>query len=146
MDVTGQDFHRLLPSILGAIADAQFVAIDLEFSGISNQQKSRTRPPRQNASGKVSLQSRYEEERSAAERYQVLQMGITCVGESLERGKCVLYRWNSVMLLLIQPGVYVLRPYNINLNPFPDENMNIQRDVTLQGRGTYFQLYARSKN
>ncbi|KAL8890455.1 MAG: hypothetical protein Q9215_002422 [Flavoplaca cf. flavocitrina] len=120
MDVTSQDFHRLLPSILGAIADAQFVAVDLEFSGISNQQKSRTRPPRQNASGKVSLQSRYEEERSAAERYQVLQMGITCVGESLER------------------GVYVLRPYNINLNPFPDENMNIQRDVTLQGRAMQF--------
>lgn len=89
MDVTGQNFHTLLPSILGAIADAQFVALDLEFSGISNQQKSRTKAPRQNASGKVSLQSRYEEERNAAERYQVLQIGITCVGESLERGKCV---------------------------------------------------------
>ncbi|KAL9001564.1 MAG: hypothetical protein Q9169_000139 [Polycauliona sp. 2 TL-2023] len=119
MDVTGQDFHRLLPSLLEAIADAQFVAIDLEFSGISNQQKTRVRAPKQHVGGRASLQDRYEEEKSAAEKYQVLQMGITCVGESLDR------------------GVYVVRPYNFNLNPFPDEKMNIQRDVTLQGRGSH---------
>ncbi|CAL8580912.1 hypothetical protein XPA_006628 [Xanthoria parietina] len=120
MDVTGQDFQRLLPSLLESIADAQFVAIDLEFSGISNQQKSRPRAPKQYAGGKASLQDRYEEERSAAEKYQVLQIGITCVGESLNR------------------GLYVLRPYNFNLNPFPNEKMNIQRDVTLQGRAMQF--------
>ncbi|KAL8653242.1 MAG: hypothetical protein Q9226_003925 [Calogaya cf. arnoldii] len=119
MDVTSDDFLRLLPSILEAIADAQFVALDLEFSGISNQQKSRLRAPKQHAGGKASLQSRYEEERAAAEKYQVLQLGLTCVGESLHR------------------GVYVVRPYNFNLNPFPDEKMNIQRDVTLQGPGMY---------
>ncbi|KAL8775326.1 MAG: hypothetical protein Q9209_000333 [Squamulea sp. 1 TL-2023] len=120
MDVSGQDFYRLLPSLLEAIADAHFVAIDLEFSGISNQQKSGLRPPKQHAGGKSSLQSRYQEEKVAAERYQVLQMGITCVGENLDR------------------GVYVVRPYNFNLNPFPDEKMNIQRDVTLQGRAMQF--------
>ncbi|KAL8672079.1 MAG: hypothetical protein Q9168_003439 [Polycauliona sp. 1 TL-2023] len=120
MEVTGQDFHRLLPSILESIADAQFVAIDLEFSGISNQQKTRGRAPKQHAGGKASLQDRYAEEKRAAEKYQVLQMGITCVGESLDR------------------GVYVVRPYNFNLNPFPDEKMNIQRDVTLQGRAMQF--------
>lgn len=87
MDVTGQDFHRLLPSLLESIADAQFVAIDLEFSGISNQQKSRPRAPKQYAGGKTSLQDRYDDERSAAEKYQVLQIGITCVGESLNRGE-----------------------------------------------------------
>lgn len=42
-------------------------------------------------------------------------------------------------------GVYVVRPYNFNLNPFPDEKMNIQRDVTLQGRGMYLQKYIFSK-
>ncbi|KAL8777011.1 MAG: hypothetical protein Q9213_008040 [Squamulea squamosa] len=120
MDVSGQDFHRLLPSLLEAIADAQFVAIDLEFSGISNQQKSGSRAYKQYAGGKSSLQNRYEEEKVTAERYQVLQMGITCVGENLDR------------------GVYVFRPYNFNLNPFPDEKMNIQRDVTLQGRAMQF--------
>ncbi len=87
MDVTGQDFYRLLPSLLEAIADAHFVAIDLEFSGISNQGKSRLKVSNQHAGGKASLQSRYEEERTAAHRYQVLQMGITCVGENLDRGK-----------------------------------------------------------
>ena len=79
------DFQFQLPSILDAISTAHFVTIDLELSGIPGQQPNRfkasealTRKPR--------LQQRYEETKAAAERYQVLQFGITCVAEDITRG------------------------------------------------------------
>lgn len=87
MDVTRHTFHGLLPSLIAAIADAHFVAIDLELSGIPGQQinKPRTATPR--SDGKPSLQERYAEIKEAAEKYQVLQLGITCAGENRSRGE-----------------------------------------------------------
>ena len=86
MDVTGMNFQRHLPSILGAISRAHFVSIDLEFSGIAVKQKGPSRVPGQAGSGKQTLQERYEETRKAAERYQVLQLGLTCVEEDRDQG------------------------------------------------------------
>lgn len=82
MDIGPRAFLHQLPTILNAIADAHFVAIDLELSGIP------TKKPR--AAGKdnrkPNLQSRYEETKMAAEKYQVLQLGITCVRENRDKG------------------------------------------------------------
>ena len=90
MDVNHRTFHNLLPSLLAAIADAHFVAIDLELSGIPGGQINKAKVPGSGSGsrtdGKPSLQERYEETKSAAEKYQVLQMGITCVGENRHRG------------------------------------------------------------
>lgn len=80
MDVAGQHFHSALPSLFEAIADATFVAIDFEFSGIP------PKSPKDGPRGKPSLQQRYEENKLAAEKYHILQMGITCVGENNYRG------------------------------------------------------------
>ncbi|KAL8941848.1 MAG: hypothetical protein Q9211_001656 [Gyalolechia sp. 1 TL-2023] len=106
MDVTRLLFPGQLPAIIAAIADAHFVSIDLELSGIPSNQ---TNKPRAHGGGKPSLQQRYEETKKAAEHYQVLQLGITCVGENINR------------------GVYVVRPYNFFLNPVPDERLNVER-------------------
>ena len=81
MDVNRFNFHSLLPSLLAAIADAHFVAFDLELSGISGKRQGVAR-----SHGKATLQQRYEEVKKAAEDYQVLQLGITCVGENNDRG------------------------------------------------------------
>lgn len=86
MDITFSDFHHQLPSILNAIATAHFVTIDLELSGIPGQQLNRLRGVGEGSSGKPSLQQRYEETKIAAERYQVLQLGITCVDEEKDQG------------------------------------------------------------
>ncbi|KAI4253718.1 MAG: hypothetical protein LQ352_003516 [Teloschistes flavicans] len=122
MDVTRHTFHGLLPSLIAAIADAHFVAIDLELSGIPGQQinKPRTATPR--SDGKPSLQERYAEIKEAAEKYQVLQLGITCAGENRSR------------------GVYVVRPYNFFLNPVPDERTNIERTISFQSGAIDFLL------
>ncbi|KAL8873587.1 MAG: hypothetical protein Q9174_000979 [Haloplaca sp. 1 TL-2023] len=124
MDVNHRNFHNLLPSLLAAIADAHFVALDLELSGIPGGQINKAKVPGSGSrtDGKPSLQERYEETKSAAEKYQVLQMGITCVGENRQR------------------GVYVVRPYNFFLNPVSDERLHIERVISYQSGAVGFLL------
>ena len=86
MDVNPAEFQSRLPSILDAVASAHFVTLDLELSGISGQQLNRFKAAGETVSGKPPLQQRYEEIKAAAERYQVLQLGITCVEEDRSRG------------------------------------------------------------
>ncbi|KAL8815552.1 MAG: hypothetical protein Q9223_005314 [Gallowayella weberi] len=112
MDVPGLAFNSALPSLVTVIADAAFVAIDFELSGIPPKSYKDQKAPRDRSSGKPSLQERYDEYKLAAEKYHILQMGITCVGENNYRGE------------------YVLRPYNFNLKPGVDKGMNISRDST----------------
>lgn len=86
MDVSSSNFQSLLPSILDAVARAHFVTIDLELSGIPGHQVNKSRVNGEGSNGKPTLQQRYEETKTAAERYQVLQLGITCVDEDKDRG------------------------------------------------------------
>ena len=99
MDVDNISFDPYLLDIIEAISTSHFVSLDLEMSGIPSK------PPAGRA--KQSLSKRYEDIKSAAEKYQVLQIGITCVQE--------------------YEGVYVLRPYNFFLNPIVSEDLDIER-------------------
>lgn len=85
MDVRPAEFQARLPSILDAITSAHFVTLDLELSGIPGQQSNRFKTG-EAVSRKPPLQQRYEETKAAAEKYQVLQFGITCVEEDRVRG------------------------------------------------------------
>ncbi|KAL8906037.1 MAG: hypothetical protein Q9207_002267 [Kuettlingeria erythrocarpa] len=120
MDVTRYTFQHQLPSLIAAIADAHFVAFDLELSGIPGKQANKLRLQDDSAGGKPSLQQRYEETKKAAEEYQVLQLGLTCVGENRDR------------------GVYVIRPYNIFLNPVPEEIKDVERIFSYQSGAVEF--------
>ena len=84
MDITRQSFFYLLPRILNELATCEFVALDLELSGISlkpNQGRLA-----KSSAGKQTLQQRYEEVKEAAERYQILQLGLTLVKEDARTG------------------------------------------------------------
>ena len=78
--------------MLRALADAHFVAIDLELSGIQSKTGHRPRAvgngsnEGKSTGGKQTLQERYKEAKEAAERYQILQVGITIVNEDAETG------------------------------------------------------------
>ena len=87
MDVNRYAFENQLPLILKAIADSRFVTFDFELSGIPGKQTGQARAPGRSEDGKQTLQERYEETKKAAERYQILQLGLTCVEEDLERGR-----------------------------------------------------------
>ena len=85
MDINSRTFQSHLSSILGAISRSHFISFDLELSGIPGKQF-KYRPTGQSEDGRQTLQQRYEETKAAAERYHVLQLGLTCVEEDRERG------------------------------------------------------------
>lgn len=77
MEITVSNFAYHLPSILNEIAASCFVALDLELSGIALSAKFQ---------GNRSLQKHYEANKAAAEKYQVLQVGLTTCREDKEKG------------------------------------------------------------
>ena len=87
MDVDCHSFKGQLPLILQAISHSRFVSFDLELSGIPTKQHNRSRHVIQDEGGQKTLQQRYKETKAAAERFQVLQLGLTCVEEDAERGR-----------------------------------------------------------
>lgn len=93
MDVTAEQFSHEAVKVIEEIAEAHFVSFDFEFSGIAGRNPDRA--------GKPTLQELYDETKAAAERYQILQVGLTVVKEDLKKGR------------------YVARPYNFNLSPLP---------------------------
>ncbi|KKY23378.1 putative caf1 family [Diplodia seriata] len=113
MDVDKTAFWGRLLEILEAVSTAQFVSFDLELSGI---------PSRGTSGTKQTLEERYQEIKDAADRYQILQIGLTCVEQD------------------IQSESYVLRPYNFNLNPLLEERLDIERIWSFQSGAAEFLL------
>jgi poly(A)-specific ribonuclease len=77
MDIPRDTFLFHLPNILGDLTSCSFVSIDLEFSGI---------PLHSPRDGKQNLQEWYAQTKEAAERYQVLQIGLTIAKEDVTSG------------------------------------------------------------
>ena len=86
MDVDRKTFHWQLPRMLRALAEAHFVAVDFELSGIQSKMVHRVKVVDQAYGNKQTLQQRYEELKEAAERYQILQVGLTIVTEDAAKG------------------------------------------------------------
>ena len=119
MDVNREDWPYMLQPMLTALSNAHFVSIDLELSGISTKA---SRAADDDTARKQTLQERYTEMKAAAEKYQVLQLGITIVREDVER------------------GVYIARPYNLYLDPVLKERLNIDRTFSFQSSSVDFLL------
>ena len=96
MDVSRHRFQACLLFILEDIANSHFVSIDLELSGIPGPQTRRSKPDGLGSGGKPTLQERYIEIKQAVERYQVLQLGLTCVLEDRNSGRFIAERQSYV--------------------------------------------------
>jgi len=106
MDITKTSFYPLLLDILTDISESYFVAFDLELSGVPVKQPSANRRV-----GRPSLQERYQEVKEAAEKYSILQIGLTCVREDVDTGR------------------YISKPYNFELSPLIDvQGLDVERD------------------
>ncbi|KAL1588927.1 hypothetical protein WHR41_02368 [Cladosporium halotolerans] len=106
MDVTKTSFYPLILDILTDISESYFVAFDLELSGVPVKQASANRRV-----GRPSLQERYQEVKEAAEKYSILQVGLTCIREDVDTGK------------------YIAKPYNFELSPLIDvQGLDVERD------------------
>ena len=86
MEVDKDNFREQLLPILKHIANATYITFDLEMSGISTRPR-HSAGDRSHDIGKPSLQQQYDDMRAAAETFQVLQLGITCVEEDRDRGE-----------------------------------------------------------
>ncbi|KAF2105920.1 ribonuclease H-like domain-containing protein [Lophiotrema nucula] len=117
MDVDATSFPSQLLGMLTHISEAEFVSFDLELSGIATRMAGAPR-----ARERQTLEGRYLEVKQAAERYQILQVGITTVKFDYVTNK------------------YVLRPYNVNLSPLVGERLDIERDITFQAGAVEFLL------
>lgn len=84
MDIDSVHFWSQLLAILRAISNATFVAVDVEMSGIA--MRGFGSHDRSTSMGKPNLQQHYEEVKQAAEKYGVLQFGLTCIEEDRQRG------------------------------------------------------------
>ncbi|KAH8702918.1 ribonuclease H-like domain-containing protein [Phaeosphaeriaceae sp. PMI808] len=119
MDVDAASFPLHLLGLFINISEADFVSFDLELSGIPSRLPNR-KPPK--GSNRCTLEERYAETKQAADRYQILQVGITCA------------RFDYIA------NKYILRPYNINLSPLLDEHLDIEREISLQSGAVTFLL------
>lgn len=81
MDVNQHNFETHLPWLLKELAQSSFVAIDFEFSGIALAFPAQGHRI-------ISLQERYLENKCAAEKYQILQVGLTFCSENPKDGTC----------------------------------------------------------
>lgn len=116
MDVDKYAFQARLLDILLAVGEASFVSFDLELSGVP------VFKPGQ-ASGRPSLQERYTETKEAAEKYHILQIGLTCVREN----DCT--------------GEYLCKPFNFNLSPIVQEKrLDIDRTFAFHSGAVEFLL------
>ncbi|KAK8202203.1 hypothetical protein M8818_005730 [Zalaria obscura] len=115
MEVNKISFPARLLDIIVAVSEAHFVSFDLELSGVPVKQGN-------DRSGKASLQQRYLETKKAAEQYQILQIGLTCVREDTQKGG------------------YVCKPYNFNLNPVVEERIDIDRTFSFHSGAVEFLL------
>ncbi|KAJ9209226.1 hypothetical protein DTO166G4_9170 [Paecilomyces variotii] len=114
MDVTSQSFYYHLPRILDSIATCCFVSLDLEFSGIA------TNPVGLTGARRQTLQERYAEAKEAADKYQILQIGLTI---GLEDAKT---------------GTYTLKPYNFYLSPIIEQRLEVERIWSYQSSAVEF--------
>lgn len=82
MDIDQKHFYPRLLGVLRSMADASYIAIDLEMSGISMRDANTLRPP-----GRPNLEAQYADTKAAAERYTILQLGLTCIIPDHKRSK-----------------------------------------------------------
>lgn len=119
MEVDKRSFYPLLLDILTDISESHFVAFDLELSGVPSKGTNSA----YKGTGRPALQQRYLETKEAAEKYQILQIGLTCVQQDPESKK------------------YVLKPYNFELSPLIDEpGLDLERIFSFQSGAAEFLL------
>jgi poly(A)-specific ribonuclease len=72
MDVTANNFWSLLPTTMLIIASSDYIALDMELTGISVKDD----PPHP---GTLTMEQAYGRMRTAASTFQAVQVGLTCV-------------------------------------------------------------------
>lgn len=119
MDIDAASYPKRLLAMLGAISHADFVAIDLEMTGIPSRIPKSERPY---GDRRKNLEDMYAECKAAADRYSVIQFGLTCARFDWLQDK------------------YVLTPYNVTLSPIMNDRLGFDREFCIQSGAATFLL------
>ncbi|KAF2448710.1 CAF1-domain-containing protein [Karstenula rhodostoma CBS 690.94] len=124
MDIDAASYPHELLALLISISEADFVSLDLEFTGIPSRMPGKEPWKPRPGRGRKTLEDRYQETRTAADRYNILQVGLTCA------------RFDYI------DNKYVLKPYNISISPLLNENykLDIEREIHIQSGAATFLL------
>ena len=118
MDLNPTNIEENLLPMLEALEKAHFVSMDFELSGISTKNtKKRSGRSAAHRHGVQTLQERYEDIVDAAEKYAIIQVGITIVIEDQKVHK------------------YMSKTYNMYLSFLDQAKVGVSRSVTLQDIG-----------
>ena len=86
MDVPGQAFGEALLPMLRSLTTSHFVSLDFEMSGVPAQ-AFKAAGDATGRGNRQTVQQRYTDLKHAAEKYQILQVGITIVNYDKIRGE-----------------------------------------------------------
>ncbi|CAG7949794.1 unnamed protein product [Penicillium salamii] len=114
MEIEITNFPDYLPFILNDISSSCCISIDFELSGLAFPPSTRAETP--------TVQERYLEAKEAAERYQILQVGLTICHENPTT------------------ATYTLKPYNFNISPITNPGMDVHRNWVFGSRSMEFLL------
>lgn len=117
MDIDRYNFWKQLPMMLQTICDSQYVAVDLEMSGINVNNKSHPEA----SSTKPTLQQEYKHARATAEMYTILQLGLTCINWDHDKNSYVTKTFN----IILHPGVVYDGFYSLGLSKTLNRCINI---------------------
>lgn len=78
MEISSENFWESLAVVIEAIATATYVSFDLEMTGIYTKTSM--------AFAKLAINMVYEKAKEAAERFQIVQFGLTCISYDKKAG------------------------------------------------------------
>lgn len=96
MEIDRGNYWQRLPFLLHAISEAEYLSVDLEMSGIATK--------RANNSVSTSIQQLYEDAKEAAQSYNILQFGLTCISWNESFKAYVTKTFNAPLALGIVGG------------------------------------------
>ncbi|RUP49521.1 ribonuclease H-like domain-containing protein [Jimgerdemannia flammicorona] len=109
MEILRDNFSRLLPKVQAAVDEAEFIAIDAEFSGLNMN------PQRMREAQHETLSQRYDACRAAAQTFAIIQFGL-----------CT-FSWDS------KTHCYAAKPFNFYVFPTTlASRAQLERTFTVQ--------------
>ncbi|KAG1169818.1 hypothetical protein G6F70_008105 [Rhizopus microsporus] len=112
MEILKSDFEQKLPFIKKAILEADFIAIDCEFTGLT--------PPHININNTDDLAQRYSKIRSSVEEFTIVQYGVC----TFKRDK--------------ETGDFIARPFNFYIFGNDPDNMQSRRVFSVDASSLAF--------
>lgn len=122
MKIDSTNFFKELLPLLETIADADFVAIDVEMTGIGLHCDKNPKREKPNLAGL------YREAKTIADRYTIGQLGLSCIKKD-PRGKSPQSHHNWSFANLI--GVLIAKTYSIPVGIAIQAGFEVQRDFTV---------------